>query len=553
MKNRVRLCIIIFVSVIFFGYNNCSKIEFNSDMAEKALRTGETVVGNPMTTAAKTLLAKVCSVITRCSGQVTKSQCETGVLGVTGIDYQLGLVKGSFAAFSEIMQAEDSGTLMANSSAVSSCLTAIDNLSCTDSTVQGAYDASANSFDGVAFLIPTSPGSCPAIFNQPPSRREYYVTTTGNDGDDGSVDRPWATINHAAQTLQPTSEGAIVHVAPGNYTLPVSSACSSHGASCGVNTARSGLPGAPIIYISDQQGAAKIVAPGASATWYNSGDYVQIIGFEIVGTASSNFGILSEAAFGKMIGNHVHDIPVTAGCATGDSGAGIFFGYLPGAHDNDAIGNRIHDIGPRPANGLPQSSYCPGMSNGIFYNQPRGKIQNNIIYAIDNWAINTFHSASDLQISHNLLFNNGHLTSDSSTIGGAIFISGEVSVGIHDNTTVSNNIIRNNNGKGLNEWVSVGKDNAYINNILFSNGIDFDVMSGSSVLGTITSDPLLIGFNINGSGDYRLQSSSPAIDAGSSNCAAITGTGNCTPNDDFAGSQRPFGSGLDIGPYEWHP
>jgi hypothetical protein len=333
--------------------------------------------------------------------------------------------------------------------------------------------------------------------------------------------------------------------------LPVTTNCGSNGASCGVKTSRGGTSLAPITYISDQTGAAKILAPGASAAWYNSGDYVRIIGFEIQGSSSSNFGIFSEAAFGQMISNHIHDIPVTNGCATGNAGAGIFFGYLSNAHDNDAIGNRIHDIGPRLANGLPQTSYCQGMANGLVYDQPRGNIQNNIIYAVDSWAINTWHMASNLQISHNLLFNNGNVTDTGAPAGGAIYISGEVSVSVHDHSTVSNNIIRNNSGKGINEYVSVGPGNLYLNNLMFSNTKDFDLVSGATPSGTLTADPLMVGFAMDGTGDYRLTATSPAINAGSLSCAPPSSS--CIPSTDILGVLRPIGGALDIGPYEWHP
>jgi hypothetical protein len=254
-----------------------------------------------------------------------------------------------------------------------------------------------------------------------------------------------------------------------------------------------------------------------------------------------------------MIGNHIHSIPVTSGCATSNSGGGIFFGYFPGANDNDATGNLIHDIGPILANGLAESSYCRGMAFGISYDQPRGKVQNNIIYRSASWGLGTWNSASNMQISHNLFFNNGALASNGALLGGAIMISGELSVGVHNDTTVANNIIRNNSGSGLYEYDSVGTRNVYINNIMYSNGQDFGLKSGVTPVGTITLDPLMINFDMNGSGNYRLQSSSPALDAGSTNCAIATGNGNCNPTDDFTGFARPFGAGIDIGPYEWHP
>ena len=534
--------------ILIVGFNNCSKVDFKSVLGKSAQ---ETIVGNPMTTrAAKTLLEKVCVTLSKCHPQLSEGNCEVGVAQESGFDYQLGLPKGAYNLFSEIIQAEAANSLFANSSAEAACGSAIESLECTNSAVQQAYDPVTKSFAGVKLMIPTSPGSCPMVFSQPVTRKEYFVAVNGSDTGDGSSSNPWATIDHAARNLVPTTEGAIVHVASGTYTVPVAPACSSNSASCGVNTNISGTATAPIIFISDEQHGAKITAPGASTTWFNSGNYVQIIGFEIIGTASSNFGILSEAAYGKIIGNHIHNIPVTTGCATNYSGGGIFFGYLPSAHDNDAIGNLIHDIGPRLANGLPASSYCPGMAIGISYDQPRGRVQNNIVYNVDSWAIGTWHLAGQLQITNNLLFNNGNVTSTATKVGGAIFISGETNVGVIDDTTVANNIIRNNSGKGLNEFVSIGTKNVYLNNIMYSNGIDFDLRGTVTPQGTITVDPLMVNF---AGGDYRLQPTSPAINAGTNVCAVATGNGQCSPSIDYAGFSRALGGVIDIGPYEWHP
>jgi hypothetical protein len=191
------------------------------------------------------------------------------------------------------------------------------------------------------------------------------------------------------------------------------------------------------------------------------------------------------------------------------------------------------------------------MANGLVYDQPRGNIQNNIIYAVDSWAINTWHMASNLQISHNLLFNNGNVTDTGAPAGGAIYISGEVSVSVHDHSTVSNNIIRNNSGKGINEYVSVGPGNLYLNNLMFSNTKDFDLVSGATPSGTLTADPLMVGFAMDGTGDYRLTATSPAINAGSLSCAPPSSS--CIPSTDILGVLRPIGGALDIGPYEWHP
>jgi hypothetical protein len=52
----------------------------------------------------------------------------------------------------------------------------------------------------------------------------------------------------------------------------------------------------------------------------------------------------------------------------------------------------------------------------------------------------------------------------------------------------------------------------------------------------------MVNYQVNGSGNYRLLSSSPAIDRGTSAKA---------PTIDYAGVARPRGAAIDIGAYEY--
>jgi hypothetical protein len=63
-----------------------------------------------------------------------------------------------------------------------------------------------------------------------------------------------------------------------------------------------------------------------------------------------------------------------------------------------------------------------------------------------------------------------------------------------------------------------------------------------SVSGTISSDPLFVAYQANGTGNYHLSSSSPAIDRGTSTSA---------PRVDLESVARPRGAAIDIGAYEF--
>jgi hypothetical protein len=66
-------------------------------------------------------------------------------------------------------------------------------------------------------------------------------------------------------------------------------------------------------------------------------------------------------------------------------------------------------------------------------------------------------------------------------------------------------------------------------------------MKVGSATGTVSADPKFVSYNPTGTGDYRLQSTSPAINKGTSSYA---------PTTDFLGAARPSGGAFDIGAYE---
>jgi hypothetical protein len=298
----------------------------------------------------------------------------------------------------------------------------------------------------------------------------------------------------------------VVHVAPGNY-----------GA---VNSQASGTASARIRFISDVKWGAKLQQAGGYAVWNNAGSYVDIMGFDITGTVA--VGISNDGSFVRMIGNHVHNIP--APCNS-NGGAGILNDSYTST-DNDIIGNVVHDIGD-PAHSCPTTQ-------GIYHSDNRGHILNNISYRNSAWGIQLWHAAANVVIANNLVFANGE--------GGIVVGDGDAPGGwVDDNTIVTNNIIRNN-PTGIAEQGVTGTHNQYVNNLIWQNGQGIVLQNGLHDVGTISADPLLVNYQPDGSGDYHLQSTSPAINSG---------TTQGMPSIDFDGAPRPVGSGPDIGPYEF--
>ena len=340
-----------------------------------------------------------------------------------------------------------------------------------------------------------------------------YVSPTGSDSNTGSSSSPFKTITKAASVAK---AGTTVHVAPGTY----------YG---NVATKTSGTSTNPIIFLSNTTWGAKIVGSGTEAMWTNNGNYVQIVGFDISGPG--RLGILNYASNTLVKGNHIHNLTLSGGC-TGSGGAGVVNATYTGSN-GDVIGNVVNDIGkPGGCNGV----------QGIYSSNAGGKIMNNIVYRVSAYGIHLWHAASGTIIANNTVFANG-----SSGMGGGIVTGvGDSPGGVQlVNTKVVNNIVYNNPRAGILQYCysgvnCIGSGNVVANNLVYGNGSAITMKVGSAT-GTVSADPKFVSYYPTGTGDYRLQSTSPAINRGTSSYA---------PTTDFLGVARPKGGAFDIGAYE---
>src|SRR5436309_2333910 len=344
---------------------------------------------------------------------------------------------------------------------------------------------------------------------------DYYVAPSGSDANPCTAAAPCYTMARVSQLMSP---GDNAHFASGNYTWSYS----------GNKVTKSGTAAAPVSYISDTKWGAKVYGSGCDPSW-NSGDYVQIINFDVTGNCSEGIGV--NGNYNKVIGNRVHDLPGTGGYAgiLGDccsySKTGI-----------QIIGNVVDNIAMGTGSNL---------IHGIYASGPSSAIMNNIVTRVSAACITHYHGATRSIVSNNVVANCKY----------GIQIAADGAITSDDYTTVDNNIAVNN-GRGIYEYPTAGPHNVYNNNIVYNNSTaNLDLCCGGTQSGTLTLtavqfSALFVNYTGDMNGDYHLRSGAVAIDAGTTRCAATVTL--CVPVLDFDGISRPAGSAYDIGAFEWH-
>ncbi len=343
------------------------------------------------------------------------------------------------------------------------------------------------------------------------------MAPTGSDSNPGTQSAPFKTIAYASKSAKPDT---IVHVAPGTYAG-------------GFQTNASGTATGRIRYLSDTKWGAKIVPPANSSgviAWDNRGAYVDIDGFEVDGTNYQSGtrwlnGIIVRGAYDVVMNSHVHHIGSDPSQCTGSGGSGIYGDVYYGATNIDMVDNVVHHIG---------SASCYYIQ-GI-YHTATGSIKNNVVYAVGAYGIHLWHNAHNINVVNNTVFGSGY----GMVVGGGNFYNGYTAGAV--NVNVSNNIIFDNTNIGIKESGTYGTSNTYTNNLVYQNGSNLSLGSGKSNVNGIGADPQFVSYVRSGGGDYRLRSTSPAIDKGSKTYAPAT---------DIVGTTRPQGANIDIGAYEY--
>lgn len=261
------------------------------------------------------------------------------------------------------------------------------------------------------------------------------------------------------------------------------------------------------------------------------------------GACAEGMGLAANGG-GPLIQNNIIHNNLQTGCDGGPGGGGI---YVEGATNVQIVGNIVVD----------NSDYYGG-GGGMAVSGTGTVISNNVISGNQGGGIAFGSYGGDGILVQNLITNNTNGAGVSWYSEPAVLVSNtitgnssggasEIVAGTMDNLlTMQNNLLI---ADGDTPALSCGNYNssnppAFTNNDVFSAGAsayDPSCPSLTGVNGNITADPLFVALL---SDNYRIQSGSPAINAGINSAPD-------EPKADFAGDPRVVGGTIDIGADEY--
>lgn len=309
----------------------------------------------------------------------------------------------------------------------------------------------------------------------PATGTTYYVSTTGSDTTGtGSSVRPWRTINRG-DVLGVLKPGDTVLVQAGAYPVDIR----------GIELANcSGAAGSPITYKANgrvliDQSALDIATPGYSfgCLLRGNANYTVIDGFEFKGC---QWGVYMD----------------------GDGG-NVF------VHDNEVRNCVIYDSRPpRPAD-----TYWNGWCGGVYTSGTHGAlIHHNTMYNIGDPSISNWAACVMIPISQYIqVYNN---TFDRAWAGVHTWAGGTAHV-------IRNNIVTNMRAYGI-SYDNVAIGTIHSHNLFHGNAANYGPLVDAGAAGEFVANPLYANWT---GFDYHLQSTSPAIDAGTYVGLAFTGLG----------------------------
>ena len=416
----------------------------------------------------------------------------------------------------------------------------------------------------------------------------YYVATSGNDTNPGTETQPWSSIQKAVNSL---ISGDTVYIKSGTYSERVI-------------IQNSGTLNNNIVFSNYQNDTVIIDGTGINwgANWNGLFDisgknYITIHGLDIQNADYGGFWIENSdnitienchtyntfsSGIGVWNSNHIiiKNNEIELACNDGEQECIT----IANSNNCEIYGNNVHDNG-QGTNGGEGIDIKQGSYNINVYNNVVHHLNNRLGIYADAWNLHTYNINIYQNIIHHcsetglaVASENGGLIENVNIYNNIIYLNkyGGIELGSWSDIgftgvkPLSNIKIINNtcykNGKYDNGWgFGIVIDNPDANNVIIRNNIcsnnsaqisfqqignggvlDHNLLYGNNsasgtLFGTdsILENPLFVDTTIY---DFHLSLNSPAIDNGNSVDAPIV---------DFDDNNRPFGSGFDIGAYEY--
>jgi hypothetical protein len=392
------------------------------------------------------------------------------------------------------------------------------------------------------------------------SAASYYVATGGDDGNAGSMSAPWATLQHAADTV---GAGDTVTVLPGSYA--------------GFHLETSGMEGAPIVF-SAEEGVEITSENPTTPDGINleGASYVVVQGFTVNGMERA--GLRAVTADHVTFRNNRADANGRWGILTGFVDDLLIEGnFTSGSLDEHGI--YVSNSGDRPvirnnriwnnnANGIHMNGDAEQGGDGIISD---ALVERNVIYGngvAGGSGINC-DGVQDSLIVNNLIYDThasgislyqidgGGPSTNNFVVNNTVVVANDGRWALNvmndsSGTTVYNNIFLNLHpsrgaislcGPGC-EADLVSDHNVVVDRFTRDDGTVIDLAAWQAGTGqdenSVVADADAVFVDVAGA-DYHPAVNGPAIDSG---------TNTSAPAGDLEGNARPAGSGIDIGAYE---
>ncbi len=411
----------------------------------------------------------------------------------------------------------------------------------------------------------------------------WYVSTTGNDSDNGSEATPFATIQKATEVAGP---GDQVYIKAGTYTNKVEVTISGEANNWVTYDA---YPGDELQVILDGDNfevkASYVRVSGIKVQ--NAENAILVEGPDITDVTISNNHTYNSVASGiivwgiiypydtrdfqnafniKILNNKVEKacnggwnecITIASGVIgfeiSGNEiwGSGLEVGTGSNQTQEGVNGGEGIDIKSGIQNGIIANNYLHDLYRRAIYLDAAGgtdpsklkpvmkdiEVYNNIAHNCEGQGIaimtEGIGDATNIDIFNNVLYNN--------TEDGIMYYKHPWGTGSISNIRTYNNSIYGNPRYGMLLDFPGSTGSEYYNNICYNNGTDFKADNGN---GEYTATNNLYGtnplFTDVSAGNFKLQNGSPAINAGTSSGA---------PLNDFDGLGR--NGAVDIGAFEY--